>query len=916
MGHGLKGHVFKMGLTGHGSNGFGSGIQEHIQCTCRSKRRSELTKEASRDSDPTFAQLEPSQEEEEFESDDAFQNPFHRHVRQREPPMRNDRWLEASIKVKILDFSGTLNAEEFIYWLNTIEQVFEFKDARENIKVKWVAMKLKGRASGGSKSIEKQQTRSGNRSGGSQNKFAGVKQAEHGAKSQEYNVGMSKRPTTVHGNGVENTTSSSNKTYSCFKCGEPGHMSSDCRKERGKQLMIENEKHESDDYNDEEEYTVEPSYDEYEENKEDNFVYGDTGQIEAEFKARETLKPYKLSWFRKVNEVNVDTRCLVSFSIGRKYFDNVWCDVVSMDACHVLLGRPWQFDRCTTHDRRSNTYSFNKDNVKVTLVHSKAVGLAKSTKKGNENLPSITNFMDEVDDSGIMSALVVRDEEQLVSVPHFVKSLIEKYRARRMQRQVEVAIEKGLTRISISPYAVPALLTPKKDGSWRMCVDSREINKITVNYRYPIPRLDDMLDQLDCVKVYSKIDLRSGYHQIRLRPGDEWKIAFKTREGLYEWLVMPFGLSNAPSTFMRVMNHVLKPFLQRCVVVYFDDILIDSPSFEEHKQHLEEVLETLRREKVYVNLKKCSFATSMVLFLGFVISAEGVKVDESNVRAIVDWPTPRSIHDVRSFHGLASFYRRFIRNFSSLAPGLPDFGKIFEVDCDTSNVRIGAVLSQEGHLVAFFNLEALKYINNQHKLSPRHVKWVSFLQNFNFTLKHKAGNQNKVADILSRRASCLSEVSSGQHYDYQVQDGFLFKGLQLCIPDCSLKEMIVAELHALGHFGRDKSIVLVERKYFWPILRRDVTRHVEKRSKGVCTNAGIYTPLPVPSFPWNDVSMDFVLGLPCDKAKQCDLVLPHAEFAYNNSKNRTTQRCPFEVVYGLSPNSITNLTPYFKFKEQ
>ena len=190
--------------------------------------------------------------------------------------------------------------------------------------------------------------------------------------------------------------------------------------------------------------------------------------------------------------------------------------------------------------------------------------------------------------------------------------------------------------------------------------------------------------------------------------------------------------------FMRVMNHVFKPFLQKCVVVYFDDILIYSPSFEEHKQHLEEVLETLRREKLYVNLKKCSFATSMVMFLGYIISAEGIKVDESKVQAIVEWPTPLSIHDVRSFHGLASFYRRFIRNFSTLvapitecmkaglkfywtpeanesfqlikrkisqAPvlALPDFGKIFEVDCDASKVGIGAVLSQDGHPVAFFS---------------------------------------------------------------------------------------------------------------------------------------------------------------------------------------------------------------------
>jgi hypothetical protein len=241
-----------------------------------------------------------------------------------------------------------------------------------------------------------------------------------------------------------------------------------------------------------------------------------------------------------------------------------------------------------------------------------------------------------------------------------------------VKRKVQDLLDKGLVRESLSPCVVPTVLSPKKDGGWRMCTDSRAINKITIRDRFPLPRMDDLMDYLSRANYFSKIDLKSRYHQIRMREGDEWKTKFKTNEGLYEWLVMPFGLTNAPSTFMSLMNEVLREFIGKFVVVYLDDILIFSKTKAKHLKHLAIVMRRLQQEKFLINLKKCSFLQTELIYLGFVISANELKMDPEKVEVIRNWPSPRNVFEVTSFHGLASFYRKFIRNFSGISVAMMD----------------------------------------------------------------------------------------------------------------------------------------------------------------------------------------------------------------------------------------------------
>eukprot|EP00257_Ricinus_communis_P021198 XP_015580626.1 uncharacterized protein LOC107262021 [Ricinus communis] len=246
-----------------------------------------------------------------------------------------------------------------------------------------------------------------------------------------------------------------------------------------------------------------------------------------------------------------------------------------------------------------------------------------STIQGRYDLPSsvtclLQEFADVMPDEipeGLPPLRGIEHQIDLIpgaSLPNRAAYRASPEETKELQRQVTELLEKGYIRESLSPCGIPVILVPKKEGTRRMCMDCRAINQITIMYHHPIPRLDDMLDELYGAILFSKIDLRSGYHQIYMKEGDEWKTAFKTKYGLYEWLVMPFGLTNAPSTLMRLMNHVLRHFLRKFVVVYFDDILVYSRSLDEHVSHLRQVLQCLRNEQLYVNLSKYVFAWTIL----------------------------------------------------------------------------------------------------------------------------------------------------------------------------------------------------------------------------------------------------------------------------------------------------------------
>jgi len=540
---------------------------------------------------------------------------------------------------------------------------------------------------------------------------------------------------------------------------------------------------------------------------------------------------------------------------------------------------------------------------------------------------------------------------------------------KEVKKFIDEMMKKGYIRPSTSPAGFPILFVPKKDGSLRMCVDFRRLNDITIKNRYPLPNIQELRDRTSGAKYFTCLDLRDGYHLIRMKEGEEWKTAFRCRYGHYEYTVMPFGLTNAPAVFQALVNNVLRDCLDVYVVAYLDDILIYSQTLGEHEKHVADVLQRLLDHDLQVKPKKCEFHKEEVEFLGHIVGRNGIRMSDTKIKTVIEWEAPKTVKDVQSFLGFINFNRQFIKDFSKKAlplskltrkdtgwkwdsdqkrafeelkeaciqePVLIAFtsGKPLRFETDASDLALGAVMLQEkdakwhpvgyhsrkfssaeenydvhdkellaivdalshwriyaescSELTIFSDHKNLVNFTTTKKLGRRQVRWSQELGQHKFKIVYTPGKDNGRADALSRRHDVMGKKTnvemailkenkdgslspSNESNDVAVQLNNVNRMDIRATPPEELHDAIIQGLHdnpVYGHPGVTRTIELIQRYYQFKNIKEKVARLIKKcadcqRNKhNTHAPYGDSQPMELPSGPWEDISMDFVTGLP------------------------------------------------------